>query len=101
MLHFTTNRLCVCMATMLMVNIHVLYAQNTDNPNVFPADSLSELTVGNFNVKQFEVKVENSQEHYVQFWLRPAKHADNQYTKFYVYLNNHYAGSFTLNYGNW
>lgn len=101
MLHFTTNRLCVCMATMLMANIHVLYAQNTENPNVSPADSLSEFTVGNFNVKQFEVKVENSQEHYVQFWLRPAKHADNQYTKFYVYLNNHYAGSITPNHGNW
>lgn len=39
MLHFTTNSLCVCVATMLMANIHVLYAQNTENPNVFPADS--------------------------------------------------------------
>ena len=96
-----TYRLGVCMAMMLMANIQTSYAQNRETPNFFPVENLSELTDGSFNVKQFEVKAETTRDHYVRFWLRPAKHADNQYTTFYVYLNNHYAGTITPDHGNW
>ncbi len=40
-------------------------------------------------------------DHYAEFWLRPAKHANNQYTSFYVYVNRAYVGEITPTTGNW
>ena len=66
-----------------------------------PIKGISESTNGVYNFKNFEVETPDDGSYYVNFWLLPAKYADDNYTSFYVYVNNVFAGTINPSFGNW
>lgn len=66
-----------------------------------PVKGTTESTDGNFNFKSFEVEAPQAGEYYTEFWLQPARYANDQYTTFMVYVNNEYVGDITPSVGNW
>ncbi len=73
----------------------------TSETNTLPIKGAYESTNGIYNFKTFEVEAADAGDHYAEFWLRPAKHANDQYTSFYVYVNRAYVGEITPTTGNW
>ncbi len=73
----------------------------TSETNTLPIKGAYESTNGIYNFKTFEVEAADAGDHYAEFWLRPAKHANDQYTSFYVYVNRAYVGEITPTIGNW
>jgi len=66
-----------------------------------PITGVTEATDGNYNFKSFEVEASEAGAYYTEFWLQPAKYANNLYTTFMVYVNDEYVGSITPTFGNW
>lgn len=68
----------------------------------------TEISVGSTNLGlssensvEFEINVEESGAYYMEFWMMPAKHPDNTYSKYIVSVNDTYAGTITPVVGNW
>lgn len=51
--------------------------------------------------KTFEVNVAESGEYFTEFWVMPAKYADNGYTTFMVYVNDEFVGKIIPTKSNW
>ncbi len=73
----------------------------TSPTSTLPITGVTEATDGNYNFKNFEVEASEAGAYYTEFWLLPAKYANNLYTTFLVYVNEEYVGSITPSYGNW
>ncbi len=73
----------------------------TSLTSTLPITGVSESTDGNYNFKNFEVKVSEAGSYYTEFWLLPSKYSNNCYTTFLVYVNEDYIGSITPMSGNW
>ncbi len=70
-------------------------------PSVLPIKGVSEATDGNYNFKSFEVDAFETGNYYTEFWILPAKYANNRYTTFMVYVNDNYVGSINPSVSNW
>ncbi|MBD5386695.1 hypothetical protein HDR70_02250 [bacterium] len=53
------------------------------------------------NSVNFEIHAEKEGDYYVEFWMMPARHIDNSYSKYIVRLNGKYVGNITSSTGNW
>ena len=60
-----------------------------------------ETSDGTVNCKNFVVETQQAGNYYAEFWLLPARYADNTFTTFSVYVNNEYVGSIRSSSGNW
>lgn len=80
-------------------------AQVTDvgetTTTTLPVEGSSLATNGTYNFKSFEVDAPEAGTYYTEFWLLPAKYANNAFTTFLVYLNDEYVGSIAPTFGNW
>ena len=66
-----------------------------------PITGVIEATDGNYNFKSFEVEASRAGSYYTEFWLLPARYANNAYTSFLIYVNDNYVGTITPTVGNW
>lgn len=91
------------MLTMPSVRVCAQNALQVENSKAktLPIKGTSQSTDGEYNFKSFEVEAAASGAYYVEFWLLPAKYANNCYTTFKVYVNDVYAGSINPSSGNW
>ena len=62
---------------------------------------VSESTDGNCNFRSFEVEAPEEGFYYTEFWLLPARYANNSFTTFEVFVNDDYVGSICPDHGNW
>lgn len=69
--------------------------------STLPITGVYTSTDGKYNFKNFEVEASESGSYFTEFWLMPAKYADNSYTTFWIYVNGEYVGSIRPASGNW
>ena len=62
---------------------------------------VSNSTDGLYNFKNFSIEAPQSGAYYTEFWLLPAKLANNRYSTFNVYVNDVLVGSISATSGNW
>ena len=62
---------------------------------------VSSSTDGSYNFKNFSVDAPQSGAYYTEFWLLPAKLANNRYSTFHVYVNDEFVGSISATTGIW
>ncbi len=72
--------------TLIALCAPVVSAQATDPP---------------LNFRSFEVNAPEAAAYYAEFWLIPARNADNTYTTFRVFVNGEPVGVITPTEGNW
>ena len=92
---------CIVLAT---TNVQAVGAQVLEEASptaVIPILGMSESTDGIYNFKSFEVNAYKSGSYYTEFWLLPAKYANNNYTAFMVFVNDMYVGTINPSFGNW
>lgn len=88
-------------ATPLCVN-----AQDSSTTGITDSYALTvkgeyETSDGTVNCKNFVVETQQAGNYYAEFWLLPAKYADNTFTTFSVYVNDEYVGDIRPSSGNW
>lgn len=88
-------------ATPLCVN-----AQDSSTTGITDSYALTvkgeyETSDGTVNCKNFVVETQQAGNYYAEFWLLPAKYADNTFTTFSVYVNDEYVGAIRPSSGNW
>lgn len=66
-----------------------------------PVKNVGYSTDGVYNYKTFCVEAPAERDYFTQFWLLPARYADNTYTPFYIYVNGEYADCINVSSGNW
>ena len=98
----TFSALC---ALLVMFAVQQTYAQTTNDVltsnNVVSVNDYYSSTDEVENFINFEVEVQEAGDYYAQFWLLPARYADNSFTAFKVYVNGKCAGSISPKKGNW
>ena len=98
----TFSALC---ALLVMFAVQQTYAQTTNDVltsnNVVSVNDYYSSTDEVENFINFEVEVQEAGDYYAQFWLLPARYADNSFTAFKVYVNGKCAGNISPKKGNW
>lgn len=69
--------------------------------STLPITGVTESTDGNYNFKSFEVEASEAGAYYTEFWLLPAKLANNRYSTFIIYVNEEYIGIINPSACNW
>lgn len=102
-IHMKLKILFLALAFFLSVPHYASVAEKlTDSTNAsLPVKDFGLATDGLFNYKTFCVEAPKEGDYFTQFWLLPARYADNTYTPFFIYVNGKYADCITVNSGNW